>query len=156
MLREFAEKPTIEIALERHDQLRERYGFDPFPLAKLGMRRKDVDVGISPEEAGKVPVLVLSDIFAAPQATAERLGQFIFQAFGASGDPLDEVRPDPCLLLEFAKGGLPWIVLAFIDPALGHLPGFVGIIDPRSDEYLVLAVEEHHADSAAIIVGVRH
>jgi hypothetical protein len=47
-------------------------------------------------------------------------------------------------------------MLAVVDPALGHLPGLVGIIDAGADEDFPFSIEQHHADSAAvemIVVG---
>src|SRR5439155_11800111 len=40
--------------------------------------------------------------------------------------------------------------ILIVDPAVGHLPGVVRIIDPRPDEHLALAVEQHHADAVAV------
>ena len=39
---------------------------------------------------------------------------------------------------------------AFVDPALGHLPGFDHIIDALADEDLAFHVDEHDADAGAI------
>src|SRR3954454_15776198 len=61
------------------------------------------------------------------------------------------MRRNARFLLELAKGRRPRL-LGLVDPALRHLPGFVGIIDPCADEHLALAVEEHHADSATIAI----
>ena len=47
-------------------------------------------------------------------------------------------------------------ILAFVDPALRHLPGVLGIIDPRADEHLSLVVQKHHADAAAVAFVVAH
>src|SRR3954451_9193784 len=65
------------------------------------------------------------------------------------------MRRNARFLLELAKGRRPRL-LGLVDPALRHLPGLVGVIDPCADEHLALAVEEHHADAAAIPAIVAH
>ena len=48
------------------------------------------------------------------------------------------------------------MVLVLVDPALRHLPGVVRIIDPGADPDLAVAVQQHHADPAAVESVVVH
>src|SRR5438874_45031 len=79
----------------------------------------------------------------------------IRRSIRAGADPFHQARRDSCLFFELSQRRRPRL-LVLVDPALRHLPCFVGIIDPRPDEHLALAVEEHHADPAAVAVIVSH
>src|SRR6185369_5392125 len=155
ILLELSQQLPVELALEGDDQLRELLRIDPFPLAELGVLRVDVHVLIGAEEARQIPILVLPDILPAPELAAQPLGQVILQTFRALADARDEARLDARFLLELAQCRRPRLFVS-IDPALRHLPRFVGIIDARPDEDLALAVEEHDADSAAVAVIMVH
>ena len=115
----------------------------------------DVNVAVAAEEAAQEPILVLPGPLPAPQLAAKIFGQVVFQPLRAFGDALDQMRRDASLFLQLAERGGPRL-LARVDPALRHLPGLVGVIDPCADEHLALAVEEHHADAAAIPAIVAH
>src|SRR5690348_13134357 len=65
------------------------------------------------------------------------------------------MRRDPGLFFELAQCRRPRL-LALVDPALRHLPGFVGIIDPPADKHHAIAVEEHDADPAAVEMIIGH
>jgi len=117
------------------------------------MLRPDVHVGVGAEEARQVPVLVLAAPLAAPQFAPELGGQVVFHPLGARGDPLDELGRNPRFLLQLAQRSRPGL-LARVDPALRHLPGLVGVIDPRPDEDLARAVQKHDADPAAVTLFV--
>src|SRR5205085_810134 len=94
---------------------------------------RNVDVSVLPQKPRQEPVLLLADPFAVPKPRPPFLGQVVAQPLGALGDLLDQARRDSGLLLELAERRSPAVVLAF-DPALGHLPGVVGIIEPGPDE----------------------
>jgi hypothetical protein len=66
MVGELAQQLPVEIALERHDEIRKLTGLNPLPLAKFGMFGVDVDVAVGPEKAGEEPVLVLALELPAP------------------------------------------------------------------------------------------
>ena len=102
-----------------------------------------------PQEAAQIPVLELAFPLAAPQHALELRRQIVFQPLGAIGDALDEVRRDAGFLLELAQRGRPRL-LALVDPALRHLPRFVGIIDATSDPHLLVRIEQHDADTPAV------
>src|SRR5579872_3772913 len=120
------------------------------------MFRRDIDVAVAAEKASKVPILVLTLVSAAPEFGAKLLWQIIFQPLRAFSDAFDKVRRNAGFLFQFAKAGHPWIIFALVNPALRHLPRFVGVIDTRSDEHSALRIEQHHADTAAVIIGVGH
>ena len=110
----------------------------------------EVDIRILAEEAPEEPVLFLPAILALPHP-AEQFGRQVVE-IGLRGlrDHLDQVRRDAHFLLQFAQGGLAH-VLAFVDPALRHLPEAVGRgVDPLADKDKALAVHQHEAGAGAI------
>ena len=124
---------------------------DPLPFAELGMLGRDVHVAVaSPRKRPRYQSWSWPIHLPPHNLPRSSAGKIVFQPLRAFGDPLDQAGRNAGLLLELAQRGRPRL-LALVDPALRHLPGLVGIIDPRADEHLALAVEEHHADPAAVL-----
>jgi len=126
---------AVKVALEGDDQLRKLPGLDPFPFAKFRVLRRNIDIAVVTQEAGQVPVLVLSFPLATPKLAAKLFRQVVLQPFGTIGDSFDEVRRNAGFLLQLAKRRLPGIVFALVDLGfLAKLPSdtreeFSGVYD---------------------------
>jgi hypothetical protein len=149
------EDRAVHVALERDDELGEQRRLDPLPVAEFGMLGGDVDVAVRADEAREVPVLDLALEPALPKLRRNRVRDVVAQLLGMVGELLDEVRRDPGFLLQLAQRAGPWR-LALVHPALRHLPRLVAIIDPPPDPHQPGRIEQHDADSAAIVSIVSH
>ncbi len=43
-----------------------------------------------------------------------------------------------------------------VEPALGHLPRFIAIIEPPPDPHEIVGIKQHHANPAAVKFVVGH
>src|SRR3546814_13009760 len=78
-------------------------------------------------------VLALAAIFAAPHLADQMIGQVVEIFFAAARDDFDQSAMDAGFLAEFADRRFLGL-LAIVDSALRHLPGFARGIEPLADE----------------------
>jgi hypothetical protein len=137
----------IERPLEGHDQVRHLAEIDPLPGREFRVLARDVDLALFAGEAEGVPLLLLTAILALPERRGEIRRQIVSQPALALRQQLG--AGDAGLLSQLAPGGVERR-LALVDPALRHLPGGAGIVEPLRNEHLARVIEQRDADSAAI------
>src|SRR5712692_9348010 len=153
---ELGDDALVDLALERHDEVGKLAHLRPPPLDELRLvaaaRMRDVDLGILPGEAQRVPFLLLAAVAAAPRVGNELVRQIVGEPFAQLRDELD--RADVGLLAELAERRAERS-LARIEPALRHLPGMdrvdlLGAAGAPPDEHAALAIEHHGSDARPI------
>src|SRR5262249_58455572 len=114
----------VNLALERHDKVRQTLEALPAPFVELGVvraagRMADVDLAVRADEAKQEPFLRLPAIASAP-AHARPFGQIVLEPGRQLRDQFD--RAHAGLLPELALGRLERL-FAGVDSSLRHLPG---------------------------------
>ncbi len=150
---EVVHEAAVKVALEFDDKSGEIARLNPFPVAKLRVLGVEVHVVVAAQEPRQEPVLHLALPLSPPQLFAPFAGKVVTKPLGVFGDFLDQCRRDSRLFLQLAKRSGPRF-FTVVDPALWHLPGILGVIDPRGDEDLAVAVEEHDSSADAVQVVV--
>jgi hypothetical protein len=147
---ELVENRDIDRALERHDQLWQFFGPDPFPGIEFGMFVSQVNIGIFANKAHREPDLLLAAIPAAPHAAGDFDRQIVTVQDLALGDDLGFAGAD--FLAELAPRRLARR-LAGVDAALRHLPCRQPRrhVDAAAGENQPRAVDQDDADPGSVI-----
>src|SRR5579875_998255 len=144
---EFTKHGTINVALERNNELRQHFRLDPAPGAELGMAvRVESDLAVSAGEAAEEPLLLLPPIAPAPHLVAQFGGKIIGEPFSAFGEDLDLSRADFLLELPQRSSRRRF---AFVESTLGHLPS-ARRIDALGHKDAAIIVDQHDPDTSAI------
>src|ERR1700694_4020763 len=150
---ELGDDALVDLALERHDEIGKLAHLRPPPRHELrrvaAARMRDVDLGLLPREAQRVPFLRLAAVAAAPCMGHELVRKIVAEPVAQLPEQLD--RADVGLLAELAERRAEPI-LAPIEAALRHLPGMdlvdlLGAAGAPADECAAPAIEHHGGDA---------
>ena len=152
---QLVEHREIQKALERHDQLGQALGRDPFPGVEFRvLGGGGVDIAVLAGKAHREPFLPLAAIAPAPRFAGKLGRQVVVQPARGFAENFGLVGAD--LLVQFAQRGLAR-GLAGVDPALRHLPGREPRrhADAAPDKHQALPVHQHDADPGAVGTAIR-
>src|SRR5438093_3514918 len=107
----------------------------------------DLDIVIGAAKAEGKPFLALAAIAGLPNPVGEFRRQIVGEPAPALGDQLCLIGADLLLHLAPSRGQR---LLAFIDPALGHLPGIGEIVDALADKDFAGVIEQHDSHPEAV------
>ena len=143
IVRKFVQEPPVKVALERHDQFGKPLRLDPLPSRNSGCAVA-MFTSRRARESAQEPVLVLALPLAAPQFALKLAADRTSAAPGHSA------------IRSTRRGGFPFPPRArergrprsspLSIPPCGICQASSGVIDPRADEDLAVAIDEHRAD----------
>jgi ribokinase len=144
----FGQYVDVELALERHDQLRKAHRRDPLPGVEFRVLGGEIDVAVQAGEAHDKPFLPLAAVAPAPNTAGKLVRQVVLQPASTFPDDLGLGGSD--FFPQLTVRGLAR-ALTRVDPALRHLPcRHPGHIDAAGDERLSFPIEQHHADRRTV------
>lgn len=149
---EAADDFGVDRAFEGDDGIQHLIRQDPAPGAEFGVFGGNLDVAVLALEAEEEPFLLLPAILAAPDA-AQKIGrQVIGHPAMGLGDGVHKITCDAGFFHQLTEGG-GFRGFALVDPALWHLPGGRGAVEPLAREDHATSVDQDDTGAGAVGQG---